>query len=87
MTSTFGFKFIKGVKNTLVDALSRLIYLELTEPNPSEKEGNKYGYAMFEQLPDIHVDSSTHNPVPPIDISNINATNGTGCTGKKIIKT
>ena len=30
---------------------------------------------MFEQLPDIHVDSSEHNPIPPIDISTINAAN------------
>ena len=32
-------KLIKDVKNTLVDTLSRLIYFEVTEPNPPEKEG------------------------------------------------
>ena len=29
---------------------------------------------MFEQLPDIHVASSKHNPILPVNISNINAT-------------
>ena len=29
---------------------------------------------MFEQLPDVYVDSSEHEPVPSVDVSNINAT-------------
>ena len=67
------FKFIKAVKNKLPDTLSRLINLELTESNAPEKEGYEYGYAMFEQLLDDHVDSIKHEPVPPINISSISA--------------
>ena len=39
-----------------------------------EKEGYEYGYAMFEQLPDIYVDSSKHKPVLAVDVSNISIT-------------
>ena len=70
-------KLIKGVKNTLAYTLSRLINLELTEFNQPEREANEYGYAMFEQLLDIQLNSSKHKPVPPIHISNVNATNAT----------
>ena len=59
----------------LADTLSRLMNLEITEPSILENEGHEYGYALFEQLPDIHVSSSKHNPVQPVNISNINATN------------
>ena len=38
---------MKGVKYMLGDTLYRLINLELTEPNPLEKEGYEYGYAIF----------------------------------------
>ena len=36
------------------NALLRLISPQLTEPNPPDKEGYDYGYAMFKPLPDIH---------------------------------
>ena len=29
---------------------------------------------LFEQLSDIYVDSSKHKPVPPVNVSNIDAT-------------
>ena len=29
---------------------------------------------MYEQLPDIYVDSSKHEPAPSVDVSNISAT-------------
>ena len=54
-----------------------MINLELTEPNPPTKEGYQYGYAMFEWLPDIYVDSSKHKTVQPLDVSSINATSDT----------
>ena len=34
------FKFIKGVKSTIAYTMSRLINLELMEPNLPEKEGS-----------------------------------------------
>ena len=44
--------------------MSRLINLELAELNLSEKEGYEYGCAMFEQLPDIYVDTSKDKSAP-----------------------
>ena len=38
-------------------------------------EGYEYWDAMIKPLSDILVDSSKHNPIPPVGISNINATN------------
>ena len=49
------FKLIAGVKTPIADTLSRLINLDLTEPNPPEIEGHQYGYAIFEPLPEIHI--------------------------------
>ena len=63
-----------GIKSSVVDTLSRLIGLELTEPNLPEKEGNDYGYAMSEHLPDIYDDRSTCEPAYSVDVSNVNAT-------------
>ena len=67
------FKFIKGIRNMLANTLSRLINLELTESNLPEI-CYEYGYTMFEQLPDLYVDSSKHKPIPLVNVSNINAT-------------
>ena len=39
---------------------------------------------MFEQLPDIHVDSSKHNPILPVGISNITVTNNNTVKEKDI---
>ena len=44
------------------------------EPNSPEKEGYIYGYAMFEQLSDVYVDSSKHETAPSVEVANINTT-------------
>ena len=44
------------------------------EPNLPEKEGSKYGYAVFKQIPDIYVDSSRHEPALAVDESNTDVT-------------
>ena len=43
------------------------------ESNIPVKEGYEYGYVMFEQLTDIYVDSREHEPVPFVDMSNLDA--------------
>ena len=48
--------------------------LELTELKLPEKEAYKYGHAMFEQLPDIYVDSSKHKQAPSINVLHLSAT-------------
>ena len=64
-------------KGALADTLSRLTHLESTELNLTEKEGYEYGYAMFEQLPDVYVDSSKYESALCVDVSNIDDTNDT----------
>ena len=43
-------------------------------PTHLKTEGYEYGYAMFEPLPDIHLDSSKHTPILHVGISSITAT-------------
>ena len=52
------FEYIKGIKNTLADTMSRLIEIDpqiQSEPEP-EPEGYEFGYYTFDSLPalDIH---------------------------------
>ena len=56
--------------------MSVLINLKLTEPSP-QKDGYEYGYTVFEQLPDIYVDSSKCKLSFSVDLSSIDATNDT----------
>ena len=47
------FKYIKGIKNTLADTMSRLIQINPEITLPEEEEGKEYGYAIFESLPPL----------------------------------
>ena len=57
------FEFIKGIKNTLADTLSRLIAKGITEPCPPEKEGEEFGYYVFDEPEDIVVNLVDLNPI------------------------
>ena len=46
-------KYIKGIKNTLADTMSRLIQINPEIILPEEEEGKEYGYAIFEPLPPL----------------------------------
>ena len=47
------FEYIKGIKNTLADTMSRLIDLQIQlEPEP---EGYEFGYYTFDPLPTLEV--------------------------------
>ena len=48
------FEHIKGQNNILVDSLSRLIDIEPDTQLTPEGKGYEFGYAVFEELPDIH---------------------------------
>ena len=49
------FKYIKGIKNTLADTMSRLINIDpQIQPEP-EPEGYEYGYYTFDSLPTLEV--------------------------------
>ena len=49
------FKYIKGIKNTLPDTMSRLININPQVQQISEPEGYKFGYYTFDTLPAMEV--------------------------------
>ena len=49
------FEYIKGIKNTLADNMSRLIEIDPMVKQKPELEGYEYGYYVFDGLPDIEV--------------------------------
>ena len=49
------FKYIKGIKNTLADTMSRLIDIDLQVQPESEPEGYKFGFYTFDTLPTLEV--------------------------------
>ena len=49
------FQYIKGIKNTLADTMSRLIDIDpQVQPEP-ELEGYEFGYYIFHELPSLEV--------------------------------
>ena len=49
------FKYIKGIKNTLADTMSRLININPQVQEDSEPEGYEFRYYMFDTLPMLKV--------------------------------
>ena len=49
------FKYIKGIKNTLADTMSRLINIDLQIQQDSEPKGYEFGYDTFDTLPEMAV--------------------------------
>ena len=49
------FEYIKGIRNTLADTMSRLIDIDLQVQQESEPEGYKFGYYVFDTLPALEV--------------------------------
>ena len=49
------FEYIKGIKNTLADTMSRLIEIDPQTQQESEPEGYEFGYYSFDSLPSIEV--------------------------------
>ena len=49
------FKYIKGIKNTLTDTLSRLLEIDPDVALPAEPPGREFGYNFFEELPPVEV--------------------------------
>ena len=49
------FKYIKGIKNTLADTMSRLIDIDPQVQQESEPEGYEFGYYSFDTLPALEV--------------------------------
>ena len=49
------FKYIKGIKNTLADTMSKLIDIDLQIQPETEPEGYEFGYYTFDSLPTLEV--------------------------------
>ena len=56
------FKYIKGIKNTLANTMSRLIDIDPQIQQDSEPEGYEFGYYTFDTLPAMEVSNidTTH---------------------------
>ena len=50
------FEYIKVIKNTLADTMSRLIKIDPTITLESEPEGDEFGYYVFDPLPSLSVE-------------------------------
>ena len=65
------FEYIKGVKNTLADTMSRLISIDPDTELPPEDQGCEYGYYLFDPLPPISTEDICHvDDIPEITITN-----------------
>ena len=47
------FEYIKGIKNTLADTMSRIIVIDPYTCQDPEPEGQEYEYCIFEELPNV----------------------------------
>ena len=66
------FEYIKGIKNTLVDTMSRLITIDPQIQQESEPEGYEFGYYTFDTLPTMEVSNiETIQDTSSIDEKNI----------------
>ena len=66
------FEYIKGIKNTLADTMSKLIKIDPDAELLPEDQGCEYGYYLFDLLPPIHTDDIYHvDDIPEITISNL----------------
>ena len=65
------FEYIKGIKNTLADTMSRLISIDPDTKLLPEDQGCEYGYYLFDPLPPIRTEDICHvDDIPEITITN-----------------
>ena len=69
------FEYIKGIKNTLADTMSRLIDMHpQIQPKP-EPEGYEFGYYTFDQLPALEVSNIENTQNLSLELENEDAPN------------
>ena len=66
------FEYIKGIKNTLADTMSRLIDIDPQILLDLEPEGYEFGYYTFNQLPTLEVSNVETTPLETKDVSDDN---------------
>ena len=74
------FEYIKGIKNTLMDTMSRLIEIDPQVQQEPEPKGYEFGYYVFDNLPNIEVTNieSTLNSITDIETKDISGNNFQG---------
>ena len=71
------FKYIKGIKNTLADTMSRLINIDPQVQQDSEPEGYEFGYYTFDTLPTLEVSNIETTQDASVHVNNeSNVNNG-----------
>ena len=69
------FEYIKGIKNTLADTMSRLININPQVQQDSEPEGYKFGYYMFDTLPALEVSNVETTQDTSVNVNDNNNVN------------
>ena len=66
------FKYIKGIKNTLADTMSRLINIDPQVQQDSEPEGYEFGYYTFDTLPTLEVSNIDTTQDTTVYVNDVN---------------
>ena len=69
------FKYIKGIKNSLADTMSRLIDIDPQVQQDSEPEGYEFGYYSFDTLPMLEVSNIDTTQDMSVSVNENNNTN------------
>ena len=74
------FEYIKDIKNTLADTMSKLIEIDSQVQQEPEPEGYEFGYYVFDNLPDIEVNDIelTINSITDVKTKDISGHNFQG---------
>ena len=67
------FEYIKGIKNTLADTMSRLINIDPQVQQDSEPEGYEFGYYTFDTLPTLEVSNIDTTQDTPVHVNEENS--------------
>ena len=67
------FEYIKGIKNTLANTMSRLIDIDLQVQPESEPEGYEFGYYTFDTLPTLEVSNVKTSQDTTINVNGTDA--------------
>ena len=77
---TITFEYIKGIKNTLADTMSRLIDIDPQKQLEPEPEGYEFRYYTFDELPNLEVINieSTLNSIMDTETRDVSSNNFQG---------
>ena len=77
------FEYIKGIRNTLANTMSRLITIDPDTCQHLEPEGQEYGYCVYEELPNISTIGKV-SPKTDVTLNEITASSADSGTNLKL---